>query len=347
MTDRYTKVHEHTYGPGDARPTVTQVIADAKMRSAMKDKVILITGASSGIGIITAEALYTTGATLYLTARDVSKGRSALSKELVDSPRVHLLEMDQNSLASVRACAQQFLSMSSRLNILIGNAGVMATPEGKTADGFETQFGVNHLSHFLLFNLLRPALLEGAMEANTALNSCADPANAPDPASRVILLTSNVHRAGSVHLENLALKGIYDPWLSYAQSKTANLWTTNYIDRHYAEEGIRAFGVHPGLILTPLTKYMDPAYFKSYSTNPENEKVFKSPEQGAATTVWAAVSKDLKGIGGKYLENVGIGGPEVPGSNFTIEPGYAPWAFEPENEDKLWKISLEMVGGKQ
>ena len=156
--ERYAAVHKNIKGPGDARPTALQIIHDENLEGKLTGHVALITGCSSGIGIETARALYATGVTLYLTARDLAKAKSTLP-DIIASDRVHLLKLDLMSLDSVRACATEFLSKSQTLNIFIANAGVMACPEGKTKDGFEIQFGVNHLAHFLLFNLLKPTLL--------------------------------------------------------------------------------------------------------------------------------------------------------------------------------------------
>jgi NAD(P)-dependent dehydrogenase (short-subunit alcohol dehydrogenase family) len=155
----------------------------------LSGKSVLITGASSGIGVKTAKALFVTGATLYLTARDLNKAKAALG-EIAQSARVHLLELDLESLSSVRACAKELLSKTTTLNIFIANAGVMATPEGRTKDNSETRFGVKYLAHFLLFILLRPALPAGAT---------------PESNSRVVFLSSISHRYSEVVFENIIL----------------------------------------------------------------------------------------------------------------------------------------------
>lgn len=160
---------------------------------------------------------------------------------MVDSPQVHLLHLDLNSLASVRACAEEFKAKSQTLNILIENAGVMACPEGRTADGFETQFGNNHLAHFLLFYLLKPVLL-----ASSTL----------DFNSRVVIVSSAAHRFGSVHFDNISLQGEYKPFKAYAQSKTANIRAANEIDRRYNSQGLHAFSLHPGVIQTELLRHI-------------------------------------------------------------------------------------------
>ncbi|ATZ47691.1 hypothetical protein BCIN_03g00030 [Botrytis cinerea B05.10] len=200
----YALSHEHPSGPGDARPTAQQIIQDEGIEGQWANKTILITGCSSGLGVETARALAATGATLYLTVRDVAKTKAILG-DLLQLDRIHLLTLDLNSLASVRSCASEFLSRSESLNILIENAGVMTTPEGRTMDGFETQIGTNHLGHFLLFQLLKPVLLASAT---------------PEFNSRVIILSSVGHRISDVHFENLNLEGEYEPWKAYGQSKT-------------------------------------------------------------------------------------------------------------------------------
>ncbi|TVY53765.1 Retinol dehydrogenase 14 [Lachnellula cervina] len=330
MATKYEQIHESPQGPGDARPTAFQIIKDENLEGKLEGKVILITGCSSGLGIETAQALATTGATLYLTARDLEKAKKALGN-LIASPRVHLLELDLDSLASVRACASEFLSKSSRLNIFIANAGIMACPEGRTKDGFESQFGTNHLAHFLLFNLLKPTLLASST---------------PDFNSRAVILTSIAHRWGSVVFDNLNLDGIYDPSVAYSQSKTANLWTANEIDRRYGGKGLHAWAVNPGGISTNLGQHLPQEAVDGMMKNEELMKAWKSPQQGAATTVWAAVAKALEGQGGKYLEDCHIGKP-VNDADGPWGLGYSKWAYDAGAEAKLWKKSSELVGLKE
>lgn len=161
MFDKYAAAHKKLLGLGDQRPTALQVIKDEELEGNPKGETVLITGCSSGLGVETARAMLTTGATLFLTARNLARARAALG-EVAESLLVHLLEMDQTSLKSVRACAASFLGRSKTLNIMINNAGIMAVPEVTTEDGLESQFQTNHLSHFLLFYLLKPALLASA-----------------------------------------------------------------------------------------------------------------------------------------------------------------------------------------
>ncbi|KAL2816607.1 short-chain dehydrogenase [Aspergillus cavernicola] len=314
-----------TTRPGDARPTALQVIQDEGLEGKLADKLIFITGVSSGIGIETAKALSVTGATIYLAARNLDKAREHLGE---NSPHVHLFELDLASLTSVRACAEKVLSQTKKINIFIANAGIMAYPEGQTADGFETQFGTNHLGHFLLFQLVRPALLAAAT---------------PESNSRAVILASIAHRGSEVVFDNYNLKGEYKRWRAYSQSKTANLWTANEFDRRYSGQGLRAFSVQPGGIKTGLLQYMSEEEQNGLTSAPGLAPQFKSPEQGAATSTWGAVSKSLDGMGGRYLEDVQIA-KAYDAAEGQWAPGYAPHAYSPEKEKKLWELSLKLVG---
>lgn len=322
MTSKYTAAHEKPDGPGDARPTALQVIEDYALEGQLSGKVVLITGCSSGIGVETARALYRTGATIYATARDVEKAKAALS-DLEDHSRVHILPLDLSSLDSVRSCAAQFRFKSSKLHILIENAGVMACPESRTVDGFETQFGTNHLGHFLLFYLLKDILLES-----------------PTPAfnSRAIILSSCAHQAGSVHFENLTLEGEYEPWKAYGQSKTANIYMAREIEKRYGSDGLHSWAVHPGNIATELQRHVSDQLKQAWADDRNLAKTWKSPEQGAATTVLAAVSPELEGKGGLYLEDTQVAKP--PGTGLA---GYANWAYNEDGPGRLWDISLELL----
>jgi NAD(P)-dependent dehydrogenase (short-subunit alcohol dehydrogenase family) len=194
MATRYQAAYNSPDGAGDAGPTALQIIEDENLKGKLGGKAIFVTGCSSGIGIETARTLFTTGATLYLTARNLEMARTALP-DLIVSERVHILELDLNSLDGVRACANDFLSKSKKLNVFIANAGIMASSEGHTKDSFETQFGTNHLAHFLLFNLLKPTLLSSS---------------SPKFNSPAIFLSSIGHRYAEPKLDNLNLEGEYN-----------------------------------------------------------------------------------------------------------------------------------------
>ncbi|KAH8820656.1 short-chain dehydrogenase [Xylogone sp. PMI_703] len=327
-SSKYLEVHKNPQGSGDARPTALQIIQDEELEGKWADKVIFITGVSSGIGIETARALHTTGATLYLTARNLQKARDALP-DLISSPRVHLLELDLNSLESVRKCAAEFLAKEKKLNVLICNAGVMAPPEGRTVDGFETQFGTNHLAHFLLFNLLKEVLLASST---------------PEFNSRVVAVSSVGHRWGSVNFDNINLEGNYDKWAGYAQSKTANVWMALEIDRRYGSKGLHALSLHPGGINSGLSRHIPEDELKAFRADPTIAKIYKSPEQGAATTILAATGKEFEGQGGKYLENCSVAEPWD--GQGRLSPGYGEHTYDTEGAKKLWTVSLGLVGLK-
>ena len=235
--------------------------------------------------------------------------------------------MDQNSLASVRECAQAFLAKSHQLNVLIGNAGIMANPTNeKTKDGFEAQFGTNHLAHFLLFQLLKSALLSSST---------------PDFNSRVICVSSSGHRRSGIHFDDLGLDKNYDGWIGYGQSKTANIYMASEIDRRYGSRGLHANSLHPGGIWTGLQIHMDVGQYKG---NKEVEKGMKSVEQGAATTVWAAVGKVWEGKGGKFLDDCQVAQVLSDEKGGVMAKGHAKHAFDEEGEKRLWGVSCEMVG---
>ncbi|OLN87687.1 Retinol dehydrogenase 12-like protein 2 [Colletotrichum chlorophyti] len=325
---RYTEAHAKPNGPGDARPTALQIIKDEGVEGKLKGKVIVITGTSSGIGIETTRALATTGATLFLTARDVAKAQSALTG-IFEPSRMEIFQMDQESLSSVRAAAAAILAKTSQIHLLVNNAGIMAIPELRlTADGYELQFGTNHLSHFLFFKLLQPALLAAA---------------SLDLPSRVVNLSSSAHNLHGINdSDNYNFeKGSYDPWVAYGQSKTANIYMANEIERRYGSQHLHSTSVHPGIIQTGLTQHLGPDAFK------EMESVYpimKSIEQGAATSVWAAVGRAWEHEGGKYLVDCAVAEPHLEGGDKMTSVGYAPYAHNVAAAKRLWSDSLKLVG---
>lgn len=338
--DRYAEVHkrENNAGPGDGRTTALQIIQDNDLTGKWSDKVVFITGCSSGIGIETARALKATGAKVYVTARDLEKGKKALH-DILEPGRCELLQLKLDSLASVRACAADFQARETKLNVLINNAGVMAIPtRTETEDGFETQFGTNHLGHFLLFQLLQPTLLAGSTQTFH---------------SRVVNVSSSGHRITPPDLADLQLAApsAYDPWRAYGSSKTANVWMANQIERSYGSGNsgamasgvaIHGYSLHPGGISTGLQVHTDLGAMMR--ENPDIVRLIKSSEQGAATTVWAAVAPEWEGTGGKFLEDVQIAQPAEPGQDlFKGLPGYAEWAYNPDGEARLWEASLKLV----
>ncbi|SPJ82308.1 related to reductases [Fusarium torulosum] len=328
---RYAEAHLNPAGPGDARPTALQIIKDEGAEGKLAGKVIVITGTSSGLGIETARALSLTGAKLLLTARDLNKAKTALDG-ILEPGRVELVEMDNASLRSVRAAANAILQKSNnQVNILINNAGIMALPKLEyTKDGFEMQFGVNHLAHFLLFQLLKPALLSSAN---------------PTFSSRLVNVSSSAHHVASINESgdyNFE-KTKYNEWVSYGQSKTANIYMANEIERRYGSRGLHATSLHPGGIATGLMQHVDPAMLQAMQKDEALFKTMKSPEQGAATTVWAAIGQEWEKKGGEYLADCG----RTTRGNDKHEitgAGFAGHAYDPENEARLWNDSLKIVG---
>lgn len=340
--DKYADVHQQDRlnGPGDQRPTALQIIQDNGLQGQMTNRVVFITGCSSGVGIPTAQALAATGAKVYGAVRNIEKGKSAL-KKLVESGQLELLELKLDSLDSVRHCAAEFQKRESKLNILINNAGIMAVPQLEfTEDGFESQLGTNHLGHFLLFQLLKPQLLVGST---------------PNFHSRIVAVSSTGHQIAAPNFDDINLKqsGAYEAWAAYGASKTAVVWTANEIERRYGSgnaeamitnKAIHANSVMPGGIATGLQVNV-PGLIDMITSNPQAVKNMKSAEQGAATSVWAAVDKAWEGKGGKWLEDCQIGkvaDPRIPA--LQGGPGYAPWAYDEEGAERLWDLSLNLVG---
>ncbi|KAG5786635.1 hypothetical protein H9Q69_014288 [Fusarium xylarioides] len=327
---RYAAAHEDPQGPGDARPTALQIIKDEGVQGKFKGKVIVITGTSSGIGIETARALAETGAKLFLTARNLDKAKKACA-EFFDASRMEFIELDLTSFDSVRTAAKSILEKTDKINILVENAGCMAVPELElTKDGHEMQFGVNYLAHFLFFELLKPALLA---------------AMTPELNSRVVVLSSSAHQHGGINeSDNYNFqKGGYDPWRAYGQSKTADIYLANEIDRRYGSQGLHATSVHPGGIMTELSRYIPAEVLQALASSDTAKKMIKSPEQGAATTVWAAIGKQWENAGGKYLENCQEA-PPAKEIDHHFGKGYAPHAYDPEREARLWNDALKIVG---
>lgn len=231
--------------PTALETTVRQPYRLWKMKASENlDKVFLITGCSSGLGVETAKALATTGATLYLTARNVPAAETALAS-ILKPGKVELIEMDLSSLAGIRAGAEQFLARSKQLNVLICNAGVMAIPNlTATVDGFETQFGVNHLAHFLLFQLLKDTLL-----ASSSFEF----------SSRVVAVSSSGHRGGGIRVNDynyVKRPEEYNMCGAYFQSKTANIYMANEIERRFGSRGLHATSLMPGAISTGTQRHL-------------------------------------------------------------------------------------------
>jgi NAD(P)-dependent dehydrogenase (short-subunit alcohol dehydrogenase family) len=281
--------------------------------------VALVTGASSGLGRETARALAAVGSRVILAGRNDDKLAAVAGKitDAIPGARVEVGHLDLTSLASVRQFAEEFLAANDRLHLLINNAGVMATPFEHTADGFELQFGTNHLGHFLLTGLLAPALLR-------------------DPPSRVVNLSSGGHMASDILWDDPNFeRHAYDPFISYGQSKTANILFSVELERRLSGRGVHAYAVHPGFVGTALGRYMTPevlAQLMDRAKEGGGMPTRKSLEQGAATSVWAATAPGLEESGGSYL------------ADCQVSDHHAAWAVDPAAAVRLWALSEELVG---
>ncbi|KAL3464367.1 short-chain dehydrogenase [Aspergillus heterothallicus] len=293
-------------GPGDSRVTAEEIIRDEGLINTWSERTVLVTGVSSGIGVETMRVLALTGATVYGTASNLEKAKDALGKELLESSRVRLLYMDQTDLSSVRCCAEEFRRRSQRLNVIINNAAVMNVPEGRTKDGFELQFGTNHLSHFALFWHLRDLLLASSTPAFH---------------SRVVNVSSIAHRYSPVKFDSINFEGNYNGWLAYSSSKTANIYMATQIERLYGSRGLHGYSVHPG-------------GFRA-------QRYLTSIPQASATSIYGAVSAELGGKGGLYLEGATVSVRACPEDGDAVEYGLGKWTFDREGEERLWELSKE------
>ena len=293
----------------------------------LSGQVSVVTGASGGLGFETARALASRGARVVLASRDAAKNRAAADRIREATGRSDAADevvLELGDLASVRAAAETIAGRYPALHSVIANAGVMAVPQGTTADGFETHFGVNHLGHFAFVTGLLPSLVAGAP-------------------SRVVVLSSVGHRWADIDLDdpNL-LEGRYRKFRAYGASKTANVLFAVALDARYRDQGVRAFAVHPGGIHTELGRYMSDADLEKLHSGAAADTSFgwKTVPQGAATSVWAAASPDLDGLGGVYLEDCAIA---------EVEParasrGVASFAADPDRAAALWELSERLVG---
>jgi NAD(P)-dependent dehydrogenase (short-subunit alcohol dehydrogenase family) len=316
-----------------ATSTTDEVLAGVKLRG----KRILVTGVSAGIGVETARSLAACGADVVGAARDLTKAEAATAQVRKDAARnggsFQLVELDLGNLKNVRACAEGLLAKGKSFDVVIANAGVMATPFGHTVDGFETQFGTNHLGHFVLANRIAPLMRTG---------------------SRLINLASSGHRFSNVDLEDPNFERTpYEPFVAYGRSKTANILFAVAFDERHRQRGIRAAAVHPGGIYTELGRHMVPGQIEAMIEQmnkdlaAEGKPPFqpKTIPQGAATSVWASVVALPDEIGGKYCENCHVGrlvADDVVVS--AISEGVRGYALDPANAAALWKKSEEMVG---
>lgn len=316
-----------------ATSTTDQVLAGVDLRG----KRILVTGVSAGLGVETARALAAHGANVVGAARDLDKAARAIEAARRDAAAgggsIELVSLDLGSLQSVRACADSLLDDGKPFDVIIANAGVMATPFGKTADGFETQFGTNHIGHFVLVNRVAPLLQSGG---------------------RFVALASSGHRFANVDLDDPGFERTpYDPFVAYGRSKTANILFAVAFDRRHQARGVRAAAVHPGGIHTELGRHMDEGQMAGLLERINSQLAsegkppfeFKTIPQGAATSVWAGVVASAEEVGGRYCENCHVS--NIVADDVVITPvseGVRRYALDPANAEALWRKTEEMAG---
>ena len=315
----------------------TSTTEDVLSGISLRGKRIFVTGVSAGLGVETARSLAAHGAYVVGAARDLKKAEAATAEVRKDAEanggRFELVALDLASLKSVRACAEGLLEKGEPFDVVIANAGVMATPFGHTAEGFETQFGTNHLGHFVLVNRIASLIHAGG---------------------RLINLSSSGHRFSNVDLQDPNFERTpYEPFVSYGRSKTANILFAVAFDRRHRARGIRAAAVHPGGIHTELGRYIDPSQIQKMVDQMNQQLAaegkgpfqWKTIPQGAATSVWAGVVAPADEVGGRYCENCHVG--KIVADNVTISAiseGIRGYALDPANAEALWKKSEEMVG---
>lgn len=303
--------------PFSATSTAAEVIAGIDLTG----RHAIVTGGASGIGVETARALAGAGAEVTLAVRDTAAGQRT-AEELAAATGSKQIRVEALDLSDPDSVAAFTARWDGPLDILINNAGVMASPETRTARGWELQFATNHLGHFLLAEGLRPALAAAG-------------------GARVVSVSSSAHlRAGvdfdDIHFERRA----YDPWVAYGQSKTANVLFAVEATKRWADDGITVNALMPGGIRTNLQRYVtDEELERLRAATGGGGAQWKTPEQGAATSVLVATSPLLDGIGGRYFEDCNEAGPNQPGTR----RGYAPWARDPEAAERLWGVSVRTL----
>jgi NAD(P)-dependent dehydrogenase (short-subunit alcohol dehydrogenase family) len=289
----------------------------------LKGKVAVVTGGYSGLGLETTKALAGAGATVIVPARTPDKARAALA----GIANVEQAALDLADPGSIDAFANDFLGSRRKLDILINNAAIMASPLTRDARGYEAQFATNHLGHFQLTARLWPALKQGG-------------------GARVVSLSSIGHRRSPVNLEDPNFNTTpYDKWEAYGRAKSANSLFAVGLDKRGAPHGVRAFAVHPGGIMTDLQRFMPEEEKRAMGWIDEQGAVnerFKTPSQGAATSVWCATNAQLDGKGGVYCEDCDIA--EAVAADAAVWSGVRPWAIDPVLADKLWTLSEQMTG---
>jgi NAD(P)-dependent dehydrogenase (short-subunit alcohol dehydrogenase family) len=313
MIDRQTPIGSG-FGP---RTTAEEVLAGHDLTG----KIAIVTGGYSGLGLATTRALGGAGARVVVGARRPAAAREAMQ----GIAEAEIDELDLSDLGSVRAFAERFARSGRHADIVINSAGIMACPETRVGPGWEAQFAVNHLGHHALVNRLWPAIANGG-------------------GARIVAVSSGAHGITGIRWDDIHFAGGYDRWQAYGQSKTANALFAVHLDALGRDAGVRAFSLHPGSILTPLQRHLSKDEMMAAGWIDANgdlaDPTFKTPQQGAATQVWAATSSQLEGLGGLYCEDCDI----APVAQGEASAGVRSHAADPEQAARLWKLSAELTG---
>jgi NAD(P)-dependent dehydrogenase (short-subunit alcohol dehydrogenase family) len=307
----------------NGRTTSEEIVADLDLTG----KTIVVTGTSAGLGYEAARVLAGAGAEVVMVARNPAKNEEAAARIKAGQPdaKLKLYTMNLGEMASVRRVAAEILAAHPEIHALINNAGIMGGPYVVTSDGLELHWATNHIGPFLLTNLLYPALKAAAP-------------------SRIVILSSAGHRMPGFDLDDLNFKKRdYDYSLAYCQSKRANLLHAVALTRRLAGTGVTANAVHPGAIRTEVFRDLTEDHVQgAFAWSAASGSPEKSPTQGAATEIWAAVSPDLDGVSGVYLEDCHIA-EHIPSDDYGAA-GVIDEALDPETAERLWDVSEEIVG---
>jgi NAD(P)-dependent dehydrogenase (short-subunit alcohol dehydrogenase family) len=308
---------QYAIGSGfDADSTVDEVLAGTDLSG----RVAVVTGGYSGIGTELTRALSAAGAAVIVPARRPDVAAEAVGH--LDG--VEIDELELADLASVEAFAGRFLDSGRRIDMLVNNAAVMASPLTRVGPGWESQFAIDHLGHFALTNRLWPALRR-------------------DGRARVVSVSSRGHKFSPVRWDDLHWQRSYDKWQAYGQAKTANVLFAVELDARGQHDGVRTFAVYPAGVRTELQRHLSYAEMRELGWYDANGTL-KTPAQGAAGEAWAATSAQLDGMGGVYIERCDIAEIADPNTEFGAQRGVNPWAIDPEQARLLWELSAQLTG---
>ncbi|XP_069699640.1 retinol dehydrogenase 12-like isoform X1 [Periplaneta americana] len=289
-------------------------------KARLDGKTAIVTGSNTGIGKFTVLDFVKRGARVIMACRDAGRAETAakeirdLTQNVEGAGTVEVVSLNLGSLASVRQCAEEILNKVDNIHILVNNAGVMACPQGKTEDGFETQLGVNHLGHFLFTCLLLPRIIRSA------------------PA-RIVTVSSYLHEYGTIKFDDMNMEKSYSATGSYNRSKLANVLFSHELATRLQGTGVTTYSLHPGVVNTDLKRHMDDSFFRGaeFIIKGFGALFFKTPEEGAQTSIYCAVDEKLADKTGLYYSD-------------CKEKRVPAKARDPETAKRLWEVSAEMVG---